>query len=299
MFLKFKKLLNNANKYFMKLQPKRVLSFGMALTVTFVAFNFNSAAYADEIPTRRWWQRLIRIFSKVVGTLADNLGPTLVPGIPGQIVSAGGKVLVAIDPPAGRFFDGRTTIKFNPSLVSLDRYGYFGDWGINPLLPPPDVNVPPEGTPWNLQLQPNPSLTSTITFPNSNTIRFDWDWGPNGYIPPTLEHFNFLGLEFTALQDTTLGELDDAITLPDNIIFYGPDTVARQGNLEQINRCTPLSGEPDGQGGVIVELLCGEPIPEPTSTLSLLSLGILGAGATIKRKVKRTHSIEKEPTNLG
>jgi hypothetical protein len=45
MFLKFKKLLNNANKYFMKLQPKRVLSFGMALTVTFVAFNFNSAAY--------------------------------------------------------------------------------------------------------------------------------------------------------------------------------------------------------------------------------------------------------------
>ncbi len=104
MFLKFKKLLNNANKYFMKLQPKRVLSFGMALTVTFVAFNFNSAAYADEIPTRRWWQRLIRIFSKVVGTLADTLGPTLVPGIGGQAVSAGGKVLVAIDPPAGRFF---------------------------------------------------------------------------------------------------------------------------------------------------------------------------------------------------
>ncbi|AKV68425.1 PEP-CTERM sorting domain-containing protein [Microcystis panniformis] len=40
-------------------------------------------------------------------------------------------------------------------------------------------------------------------------------------------------------------------------------------------------------------------IPEPTSTLSLLSLGILGAGATLKRKVKRTHSIEKEPTNVG
>jgi hypothetical protein len=40
-------------------------------------------------------------------------------------------------------------------------------------------------------------------------------------------------------------------------------------------------------------------IPEPTSTLSLLSLGILGAGATIKRKVKRSHSTEKEPTNVG
>ncbi len=39
--------------------------------------------------------------------------------------------------------------------------------------------------------------------------------------------------------------------------------------------------------------------PEPTSTLSLLSLGILGAGATIKRKVKRSHSTEKEPSNVG
>ena len=34
-------------------------------------------------------------------------------------------------------------------------------------------------------------------------------------------------------------------------------------------------------------------IPEPTSTLSLLSLGILGAGATLKRKVKGSNSIEK------
>ncbi len=41
------------------------------------------------------------------------------------------------------------------------------------------------------------------------------------------------------------------------------------------------------------------PTPEPTSTLSLLSLGILGAGVTLKRKVKRAHFIEKEPTNVG
>jgi len=39
--------------------------------------------------------------------------------------------------------------------------------------------------------------------------------------------------------------------------------------------------------------------PEPTSTLSLLALGILGAGATLKRKVKRSNSLEKEPTNIG
>ncbi len=41
------------------------------------------------------------------------------------------------------------------------------------------------------------------------------------------------------------------------------------------------------------------PVPEPSSTLSLLSLGILGVGATLKRKVKRTDSVEKEPTKVG
>lgn len=41
------------------------------------------------------------------------------------------------------------------------------------------------------------------------------------------------------------------------------------------------------------------PVPEPTSTLSLLSLGILGAGTTLKRKIKRSNSIEKETTKIG
>ncbi|MFM6898389.1 MAG: PEP-CTERM sorting domain-containing protein, partial [Microcystis panniformis] len=40
-------------------------------------------------------------------------------------------------------------------------------------------------------------------------------------------------------------------------------------------------------------------VPEPTSILGLFSLGILGAGATIKRQVKRNHSIEKETTKIG
>ena len=40
-------------------------------------------------------------------------------------------------------------------------------------------------------------------------------------------------------------------------------------------------------------------VPEPTSILGLFSLGILGAGATIKRQVKRHHSIEKETTEIG
>lgn len=45
--------------------------------------------------------------------------------------------------------------------------------------------------------------------------------------------------------------------------------------------------------------LTGVHTPEPTSTLSLLSLGILGIGATLKRKLKGTDSIEKELTKVG
>jgi len=67
-------------------------------------------------------------------------------------------------------------------------------------------------------------------------------------------------------------------------------------NTNETNTCNLIIKPKLLQNNVIPDC---QAIPEPTSTLSLLSLGILGAGATIKRKVKRTHSIEKEPTNLG
>jgi hypothetical protein len=41
------------------------------------------------------------------------------------------------------------------------------------------------------------------------------------------------------------------------------------------------------------------PVPEPTSTLSLLALGTLGAASTLKRKLKSAKSTEKETTKLG
>lgn len=40
-------------------------------------------------------------------------------------------------------------------------------------------------------------------------------------------------------------------------------------------------------------------VPEPTSTLSLLALGTLGAGATLKRKLKPSKSTIKETTKVG
>ena len=40
-------------------------------------------------------------------------------------------------------------------------------------------------------------------------------------------------------------------------------------------------------------------VPEPSSTLSLLALGTLGAASTLKRKLKPSKSTEKEPTKVG
>jgi hypothetical protein len=42
-----------------------------------------------------------------------------------------------------------------------------------------------------------------------------------------------------------------------------------------------------------------EPIPEPSSSLSLLALGTLGAASTLKRKLKPSKSTEKETTKVG
>jgi hypothetical protein len=45
--------------------------------------------------------------------------------------------------------------------------------------------------------------------------------------------------------------------------------------------------------------LTGVHTPEPTSTLSLLALGTLGAASTVKRKLKPSKSTEKETTKVG
>ncbi|TRT54223.1 MAG: PEP-CTERM sorting domain-containing protein [Microcystis aeruginosa Ma_QC_C_20070703_M131] len=48
-----------------------------------------------------------------------------------------------------------------------------------------------------------------------------------------------------------------------------------------------------GDGYVRIEL-----IPEPSSILSLLALGTLGAASTFKRKLKPSKSSEKETTKI-
>ncbi|WP_430015963.1 PEP-CTERM sorting domain-containing protein [Microcystis aeruginosa FBCC-A68] len=66
----------------------------------------------------------------------------------------------------------------------------------------------------------------------------------------------------------------------DNIFFVGVNLTAKA------NVCVD---DPD---------LC-RTVPEPTSTLSLLALGTLGAASTLKRQLKPSKSSEKETTKVG
>ena len=79
-------------------------------------------------------------------------------------------------------------------------------------------------------------------------------------------------------------------------------TTAGQGIILQqdtasnscINLPNPNCVELDN-GGVLVATR----VPEPTSTLSLLALGTIGAASTLKRKLKPSQSTEKETTKVG
>ncbi len=124
---------------------------------------------------------------------------------------------------------------------------------------------------------PNPPAPPPISDPfgegqhgdNGNTIDFPKTLGP------TLEHdgsglFNF------------------SVDVPDNLKNF---------TLRQQPTVCPI---PKGN-----RLLLGEPadycirVPEPTSTLSLLALGTLGAASTLKRQLKSSKSSEKETTKVS
>jgi hypothetical protein len=87
--------------------------------------------------------------------------------------------------------------------------------------------------------------------------------GFEGYIPPTTGHFNFFGLEFDKTRpDITTAEIDAGFILPENVLsnFEAGNKVA---SLANYNRCIPVNSQDEKI------VLCGEPIPEPTSTLNV------------------------------
>jgi hypothetical protein len=100
--------------------------------------------------------------------------------------------------------------------------------------------------------------------------------------------------EGSAIMETSNGNL---LSLEINTIYSGLSTPLLNS---QVGRFSPVAIY-DVNTGVFQATWEAEMrvVPEPTSIISLFSLGILGAGATIKRKVKRSHSTEKEAANVG
>jgi hypothetical protein len=199
-----------------------------------------------------------------------------------------GSVFYAIDPPAGKMFDGRITINYDSSVLSLDKYGWFGDWGANPALPPPPINSGNNGSPWYLQTQANPRLTQGVTISGDTirTIEVNYDWGSEGYTPSTMEHFNFFGLEFKPVQeDFTYEQAEAVITLPQNEFDnFGNGYSVSSPNY---NRCIPANSKDEEI------VLCGaEDVPEP---LTILGSGMaLGLGVFFKKSIQKVQISEKK-----
>jgi len=99
--------------------------------------------------------------------------------------------------------------------------------------------------------------------------------------------FTFLAddfVTFTATQNATI----QPDTLIDGFQFFSPNPA---GQIQWIT---------NGKEICFTDAIVGPtPVPEPTSTLSLLALGTLGAASTLKRKLKSTKSTGKETTKVG
>jgi hypothetical protein len=220
-------------------------------------------------------------------------------GTLGGILIAGGGVALGItDPPAATFYSGTFYFHYDSKLMKVLNFGWLGSWGENPslLAPPVDPNlwdgVSGEGTTVALQ-NPNQSLSVNIIDDDINGLQtVSFDWGTNGYSADSTEPFNFFATAFEFKRDVILKYLGDFAQPPSEANFY-VSTPGIQCTLPPDETIIQTCGEP------ITSYYIVSQVPEPTSILGLFSLGILGAGATIKRQVKRNHSIEKETTKIG
>ena len=139
----------------------------------------------------------------------------------------------------------------------------------------------------NQLLQYSANFTGTYNGPLdiSRVVDYQVKWTPFG---------NQVIEEGSAIMETSNGNI---LPLKINTIYSGLSTPLLNS---QVGRFSPVATY-DVNTGVFQATWEAElcVVPEPTSIISLFSLGILGAGATLKRKVKRFHSTEKEPTNVG
>ena len=132
---------------------------------------------------------------------------------------------------------------------------------------------------------PRNNTTANLSV-TGNTVTFIHDLSGNP-TPPIVGETFFFGLAykllvpFSKLVPTDTPETGDIFQVSEGNFCV---TVSRE------NKC----GSTNPTFGYLVT-----PIPEPTSTLSLLALGTLGAVSTLKRKLKPSKFTEKETRKVG
>jgi hypothetical protein len=89
------------------------------------------------------------------------------------------------DPSSAVILSGRVTYSFEPGDVAVQA-GWFGEFGADPLMPAPVPGDVEDGSsPSLLQPTANPlmSSSSVVVDDTLGTIVFQFDWGPNGFLP--------------------------------------------------------------------------------------------------------------------
>ncbi len=106
---------------------------------------------------------------------------------------------------------------------------------------------------------------------------------------------NWLSTIFTDLQGQLPVAYQPNLSLDlnsDEISFVFPDNILPSTGFIS-------NGTTDTAASASLGLTATERVPEPTSTLSLLALGTLGAASTLKRKLKPSKTSEKETTKVS
>jgi hypothetical protein len=244
------------------------------------------------------WRTIIE-YADAAGVIC---GIVPIPNIGCTVVTTTTVLVKVIDPPPTEILSGRVTIDFDPSNELLYA-GWYGEFGANPLLPAPPV----DGSTFDqnlLQFNSNPAMVSSnINIDQTNgRVVFEFDWGSAGFIP-TLNldsqgHFNILGMYFlpsSPVPDSLIGTSPNPFI--GTVVGSLEDIQANGTNASSYLQCRIRSEN----GGADIISYCGGtvPVPEPSSILSLLALGTLGAASTLKRQLKSSKSSEKETTKVS
>lgn len=193
----------------------------------------------------------------------------------GYALTLGGIVVVAVDPPAGTFYDGQFTLHYDSNHLQVKVSGWLGDWGADPALPPPPADPDDYFTGLTFVIQDDTAagLSAVIADDAVNGLQsVSFDWGLSGHAAGSSEPFNFFATAFEAKQDLMITYVGSGATPPADANLY----VTTSG----LHCSLP--------GSDLIEM-CGEsttsyfkttpatPVPEPaTYALMLAGFGLLG-----------------------